>query len=107
MEKIIALFGTPQIYWIVILTAIDVVLGIIAAILKKEFRLGKLAGFMKKGVIGYILGFVVLEAVVLSIPSFRWIVRIAFVLIILALIGSILNNIGKMGAVLPPYLKRD
>lgn len=107
MEKIIALFGTPQIYWIVVLIAVDVVLGIIAAILKKDFRLGKLAGFMKKGVVGYILGFAILQIVGKAVPAFEWIIEIAFVLIILALVGSILNNLGKMGIPLPSYLKRD
>ena len=40
MAQLIALFGTTYIYWILILIAIDVVLGIIAALMKKDFRLG-------------------------------------------------------------------
>lgn len=64
MPQLIDLFGTSQIQWILILIAIDVVLGIIAALLKKDFRLGKLAGFMGKGVVAYVLGFAVLEIVV-------------------------------------------
>lgn len=107
MQQIFALFGTPQIQWIVILLAIDIVLGIIAAIIKKDFRLGKLAGFMKKGILAYVFGFVVLEAVVSVLPALTMVVTVAYVLIILALIGSILSNISKMGVSIPAWLKKE
>jgi len=35
------------------------------------------------------------------------VVQVAYVLIILALVGSILNNLGKMGLPLPTYLKKE
>jgi len=107
MAQLIALFGTTYIYWILILIAIDVVLGIIAALMKKDFRLGKLANFMVKPVLGYVLGFAVLEMVAQALPSLAWLVLVAFALIVLALIGSILNNLGKMGLPLPAYLKKE
>ena len=107
MAQLIALFGTPYIYWILILIAIDVVLGIIAALMKKDFRLGKLANFMVKPVLGYVLGFAVLEMVASALPSLAFVVMVAFVLIVLALVGSILNNLGKMGLGLPAYLKKE
>lgn len=107
MPQLIALFGTTQIYWILILIAVDVVLGIIAAILKKDFQLGKLAGFMKKGVLAYVLGFAVLEMIAQALPSLAILVTVAFVLIVLALIGSILNNLAKMGLPIPAYLKKE
>ena len=107
MAQLIALFGTTQIQWILILIAIDVVLGIIAALMKKDFRLGKLANFMVKPVLGYILGFAVLEMVAQALPSLVFVVTVAFILIILALAGSILNNLGKMGLALPVYLKKE
>jgi phage-related holin len=107
MNEIIALFGTTQIQWIVILIAIDVVLGIVAAILKKGFRLGKVAKFMVKPVLGYVLGFAVLEMVALALPSLEMVTLLSYLLIILALIGSILNNVAKMGISLPAYLLRD
>jgi len=107
MAELIALFGTSQIQWIVILIAIDVVLGIIAAIMKRDFRLGKIANFMKEPVLGYVLGFAALEVVAQAIPTLASLIWLAFVLIILALLGSILNNLGKMGVNLPDYLKRD
>jgi len=107
MNELIALFGTPQIRWIVILIVIDLVLGIIAAILKKDFRLGKLAKFMVKPVLGYVFGFAVLEMVALALPSLASIVSVAFILVILALIGSILSNLAKMGLTLPAYLLKE
>ncbi|PJB98782.1 MAG: hypothetical protein CO078_00880 [Candidatus Nealsonbacteria bacterium CG_4_9_14_0_8_um_filter_36_17] len=106
MAQLVALFGTPQVNWILILIAVDVVFGIIAAILKKDFRLGKLANFMVKPVLGYVLGFAVLEVVAQALPSLASLVTVGFVLIILALFGSILNNLGKMGLSLPAYLKK-
>ncbi|PIV42884.1 MAG: hypothetical protein COS26_01475 [Candidatus Nealsonbacteria bacterium CG02_land_8_20_14_3_00_40_11] len=107
MNEIIALFGTTQIQWIVILIAVDVILGVVAAILKKEFRLGKLAKFMVKPVLGYVLGFAVLEMVAQALPSLTAIVSVTFILVILALIGSILNNLARMGLTLPAYLLKD
>lgn len=107
MQDFIAFFATSQIQWIVGLVVIDVVLGIIAALLKKEFRLGKLANFMEKPVLGYIFGFVVLEMVSQAQPSLSFVGSVAFTLIALALIGSILNNLGKMGLPLSSYLKKE
>ena len=75
--------------------------------MKKDFRLGKLANFMVKPVLGYVLGFAVLEMVASALPSLAFVVMVAFVLIVLALVGSILNNLGKMGLGLPAYLKKE
>jgi phage-related holin len=88
--------------WIVYLILVDVILGIIAAIVKKEFRLGKLAKFMGIPVLGYIFGYIVL-ANVLGASCLSW---AAFSLIVLALIGSILNNLGKFGLKIPEWLKK-
>ena len=107
MLQLVALFGTTQVQWILILVAVDVVLGIVAALIKKDFRLGKLAGFMKKGVLGYVLGFAVLEMVAQALPSLVLIVSVAYVLILLALVGSILSNLGKMGLKLPAFLLKE
>lgn len=109
MTELIILLGSPQIKWIVALIGIDVVLGIIVALMKKSFRLGKLANFMFKPILGYVFGFAVLEIAAQSHagPAPTIIPRAALILIILALIGSILNNLGKMGLGLPNYLKKD
>ena len=107
MNELIALFGTSQIRWIVLLITVDLVLGIVAAILKKDFRLGKLAKFMVKPVLGYVLGFAVLEMVAQALPSLALIVSLAFILVVLALIGSIMSNLAKMGLTLPAYLLKE
>lgn len=104
MEEIIVLFGTCKIQVILILIGIDIILGIIAAIIKKEFVFRKLAMFMKGPVLGYIFGFVVIELIAWTLPSLSFITWIAFVSIGLALLGSILRNLGKLGVGLPKIL---
>ncbi len=108
MPDLIALFGTLQMQIIVILIAIDVVFGIIARIVKKDFVLGKLANFMKGPVLSYVLGFAVIEMVGQALPglAYAYIVLGAFVLIVIALLASILKNLGKIGLPLPAILKR-
>ena len=54
MLDLLKILGTSQVQMIVVLIAVDVVLGVIAALLKKDFVLGKLAGFMVKPVLGYV-----------------------------------------------------
>ncbi len=106
MKELIALFGTTQMQWIIILIAIDVVLGIIAAIVKKNLLLGKLANFMKGPILAYVLGFAVLEIVGQALPKLAYIVLVAFVLIVIALLVSILKNLGRLGLPLPAILKK-
>ena len=105
MTELIALFGTSQVQWIVTLIMADVVLGIIAALMKGDFRLGKLGKFMKKPVLGYVFGFGVLQMVAQSLPSLIIVVQMSYILIVLALIGSILNNLAKIGLPIPSYLR--
>ncbi len=106
MSELLILLTASGIKIIVVLIGIDVILGVIGAFLKKEFVLGKLAGFMKKSVLSYVLGFVVLVMVGQALPSLGIVVKIAYWLIVLALIGSILNNLGKMGVPIPKMLKK-
>jgi len=96
------LAAPPQIKYIILLIVIDVVLGILGAISKKDFRLGKVANFLFKPVLGYVFGFIVLANLAQAL-----IVKVAFWLIVLALIGSILNNLGKLGVPIPVYLKKE
>lgn len=107
MQQFFALFGTSQIKWILVLIIIDVILGIIAALVKKDFRLGKLAGFMKKGILPYVFGFAILEAVVSVIPAFRMTLTVVYFFILLALLGSILNNLGKMGLPISAWFRKE
>ena len=106
MLDLLKILGTSQVQMIVILIAVDVVLGIIAALLKKDFVLGKLAGFMVKPVLGYVLGFVILILVVQALPALAMVATIAYFLIVLALIGSILDNLAKLGIPMPKMLRK-
>ncbi|MBI4101687.1 MAG: phage holin family protein [Candidatus Nealsonbacteria bacterium] len=99
-------FAISQIKNIVLLVMVDVVVGVIAALLKKEFVLGKVAGFLKRGVLKYVLGFAVLALVGASIPSLSWAVTVGYVLAILGLVGSILDNLGKLGLPIPKMLRK-
>ena len=106
MLDILALFATPQMQWIVILLGVDVVVGIIAALVKKEFVFGKLCDFMKGPVLAYVLGFAVIELVGSTLPSLAFIVPVVFVLVLIALLASIFGNLGKLGLPLPGTLKK-
>ena len=106
MEDLINLFATSQIQTIVILISVDVVLGIVVAFLKKEFVLGKVADFVKKPVLGYVLGFAILTMVGQALPALAIVVAVAYILIVLALIGSILDNLGKLGLRIPKILRK-
>lgn len=102
----IEILATKEIQMIVTLIGIDVILGIIAALMKKEFILGRVAGFMKRGVLVYVFGFAVLSVVGKVLPSLAIIVTMSYWLIILALAGSILDNLGKVGLPVPKFLRK-
>lgn len=104
MSNLAILFANSQTQWILVLIIIDVVLGIIGALTRKDFVLGKVAGFMKKGVVTYVFGFAVLSAAGQAIPSLSMFVGIAYILIVLALVGSILSNLRRIGLPVPPML---
>ena len=106
MDAFLALFATSQVQWIVTLLGVDVILGIVGAIVKKEFEFGKLANFMKKPVLGYVFGFAVLEAVAAVIPTLIFVVPVVFVIVVVALLASIVRNLGKLGLPVPEILKK-
>jgi phage-related holin len=106
MVDILALFATTQMQWIVVLLGIDVILGVIAALVKKDFVFGKLCNFMKGPVLAYVFGFAVIELVGYALPSLAFIVPAVFVLVVIALLASIFGNLGKLGLPLPGTLKK-
>jgi phage-related holin len=101
MPALVDLFSTTQIQIIVALIAIDVVLGILGAVVAKEFRFGKLGGFLKGSVLGYVFGYGVLELVTQGIPSLRFLLPAAFLLIVISLVASLFRNLNKLGLPLP------
>lgn len=106
MGEIGTALATSQVQTIVLLIMADIVLGVVAALLKKEFVLGKLAGFMKRGILTYVFGFAVLSITAAALPSLAIVLQAAYVLIILALLGSILDNLGKLGLPIPKILRK-
>ena len=106
MSDLLNALGTSQIQFIIILIGVDVILGIIGAFMKKEFVIGKLAGFMKRGVLVYVFGFAVISTVGEAMPSLAIVVTAAYWLIILALAGSVLDNLGKLGLPIPKLLRK-
>ena len=106
MSNIVALFGTIQMQIIIILIAIDVLLGIIAALVKKDFSFRKLANFMKEPVLAYVLGYAVIEMAGQATPYLARVAPIVLVLIVIALLASIIRNLGRTGVPLPQILKR-
>jgi len=107
MLEILSLFATSQMQWIVILLGVDVILGVIAALVKKEFVFGKLCNFMKGPVLAYVFGFAVIELVGTALPSLAFIIPVVFVLVVIALLASIFGNLGKLGLPLPGSLKKQ
>lgn len=105
-SDLILYFSTWQIQVIIILIAIDVLLGIIAALIKRDFLWGKLANFMKSPVLAYIFGFVVIEITISAFPSLSFLLPITFALIVLALLASIFRNLAKIGIPVPDGLRK-
>lgn len=106
MEELIALFATTYVKIIVVLILIDVVLGILGALVRKDFVLRKLGNFMKTPILGYVLGFVVVELVGQAVPALAFIVPAALVLVGISLLASIIRNLGRIGVPLPGILKK-
>ncbi|MGB2762152.1 MAG: phage holin family protein [Minisyncoccales bacterium] len=112
MSEIITLFQTLYIQVITLMILIDILLGITAAVVKKDFLFAKLADFMKGPVIAYILGFAVLGMVAPVLPMIGTIalgplvLKFAFVLIVLTLLASIFRNLKKLGLPLPGILEK-
>src|SRR3989338_6195680 len=104
MSDLASLFANSQTQWILVLIVVDVALGVIGALIKKDFVLGKLAGFMKRGVVAYVFGFAVLNATTQALPSLAMVASVAYILIILALVGSILSNLRRIGLPVPQML---
>lgn len=91
---------------IVTLIAIDVLLGLIAALVKKTFVLAKVADFMKGAVIYFIFGFAIVETIGEEFPQLSFVVMASFILIVIVLLSSIFKNLGKLGIPVPNDLKK-
>ena len=101
MPQLADVLGSTQIQVITILIAADVILGVLGALMRKEFRFGKVAAFMRNGVVGYVFAYAVLASVGEALPQLAFVVQVAYVLVVVALIASLLRNLKKLGLPLP------
>lgn len=101
MPDLVDLFANTQVQIIVALIAIDVVLGILGAVVRKEFRFGKVAAFMHAGVLAYVFGYAVLQLVAQGLPSLGFLVPVGFALVVVAQVASVIRNLKKLGLPLP------
>jgi len=100
-------FGTFQIRMIAILLAVDIILGMAAALAQKTFNFNKVAAFMKNGVIPYLLGFAVVQLVIAGIGFYAVIVTfIVFVIVAINILASIISNLASLGVNMPSVLKK-
>ena len=91
---------------IVYLIAFDVLLGIIAALVKKDFVWNKLANFMKGAVLHYVFGFAVVEIIGETFPNLNFIVMVSFLIIVIVMMASIFRNLSKIGIPVPNGLTK-
>lgn len=101
MPDLVDLFSNTQVQIIVALIAVDVVLGILGAVVRKEFRFGKVAAFMHAGVLAYVFGYAVLQLVAQGLPSLGFLVPVGFALVVIAQLASVVRNLKKLGLPLP------
>ena len=101
MPDLVDLFSNTQVQIIAALIAIDLVLGILGAVVRKEFRFGKVAAFMHAGVLAYVFGYAVLQLVAQGLPSLGFLVPVGFALIVVAQLASVVRNLKKLGLPLP------
>ena len=101
MPDLVDLFSSTQTQIIVVLMAVDVVLGILGAVVRKEFRFGKVAAFMRGSVLAYVFGYAVLQLVAQGLPSLAFLLPVGFLLVVVAQLASVVRNLKKLGLPLP------
>lgn len=101
-----ALITSPM-QLIAIFLLLDVILGIAAAVASKSFNFNKVADFMTKGVLPYLLGFAVVQMVASGFVNYGQLVTVVvLVIILLKILASIVSNLASLGVNMPSVLKR-
>lgn len=99
---------------LLVLIALDVVLGVAAAVKQRDFAFSKVAGFLRDDVLAKVLPWAALEAGALFAPSsaalgvdLGVVADGAFVLAVAALVGSLTSSLETIGLKIPtPTLTR-
>lgn len=103
-ELIRAFADDPGVRIAAVLVALDFVLGVTAAVVRRTFRIGWLSDFLRRDVLGKLVPYFALWAAVrvsgdLTIPGFEIgaIEEGANAMLVLAMTGSILNSLRDLG----------
>lgn len=100
-------FATFEMQILAILLAVDIILGVAAALAEKKFLFSMLANFMSNGVIPFLLGFAVVQLVAQELPFYGQIAtQVVFVVIAVNIIASIIANLATLGVSMPTVLKK-
>ena len=100
-------FASFQMQVLAILLAVDIILGIAAALAEKKFTFSMLANFMSNGVIPFLLGFAVVELVAQGFPLYGEIATfVVFIAIAVNIVASIIANLATLGLNMPAVLKK-
>ncbi len=101
-----AFWNDGKVSVLVILIFVDFVLGVIAALKSRTFRLSYVADFLRKDVVFKIGGYLVLYAasyfagqadIVIDGLDMGVVAGAAYVVIVAAMVGSILNSLAELG----------
>lgn len=101
IDQFIALVDGTKLTVLIALIAVNFILGLAVSVKSKTFRLKQVADFMVSRVIPYILGYFSVGILAVVEPSWQHSVTVAWGVIILALIGSVITNLKEIGINLP------
>lgn len=102
LSQYLALVGGWKVLTIFILIGVDTLLGIILAIIKKQFAWSKLADFMNTSVLMMFGGYLVMGVVAMAETSLQVSVPVALAAIDAKLFADVINKIKSLGVVVTP-----
>ena len=106
MTMLQAILGNDQVKMIFLLIMADLLSGVAASIATGEFRLHRIADFMGKKVIPYLLGYASVKIVVYGMPEWDAFATAVWAVILAALVGDIIGNLQAFGLNPPASLKK-
>ena len=106
MVEISSLFQNTLMTLVISLVAIEVVVAVVGHVMKGDFNFHELANFLHDLVIGYIVGFAVVEYIGEVLPVFAFLVPVSFAFLVLTLLAGIWNALGKFGIDVPKIVSR-
>ena len=102
INSFITLVGGYKIITILILIAVDFLLGVIVAIKNGAFKLSKIGSFLNTSVLYYLGGYLLLGVAGTAEPGIgTGLIISAFALLDATMLGSIFEKVGKLGIPVP------